>query len=574
MIIFHKVRFKNFLAAGNGFIEVPLDKVDRTIISGKNGNGKSQILDALTFALFGKTFRNINIPQLVNSINQKDCVAEVEFSSGSTEYKIVRGIAPKKFDIFVDGKLLEQDSNVKDYQRKLEEHILRFDYKAFCQVVILGSRNYVPFMRLPLAERRAIVESILDIDIFSSMNDVVKGKLAGFKEELSATAQEAVLVDERIAAQEKYIAGMENNATAVIASYETEIDSLRGTIATTTAEIERRTQLYAKVSKTLAEADIDFYESNLTTLEDYQRQITKNISGIEKNLSFYEGHNICPTCKQTISDDHRCEMKTTGKQKLDEFSSGLSKLKKTVSKVDRRLTAAKDIQTKVDQIAKNIKELRSQIGYDESQIEKLRGRIERTNEGMLCLQADRDNLAKMKTEKESLVASKKKLLEEQEYHSLAASLLKDDGVKAQIVRQYLPVMNDLINRYLAAMDFFVQFTLDGEFNESIKSRYRDKFSYDSFSEGEKMRIDLALLFVWREIARQRNRVATNILILDEVLDSSLDANGMEEVMRLLTQLGNANNIFVISHKADQLVDRFSASITFTKKKNFSEMVMK
>jgi len=518
MIHFKKVRWRNFLSTGNAFTEIQLDVRPTTLIVGENGSGKSTLLDAICFALFSKPYRNINKPQLVNTINGKNCVVEIEFFIGSKNYKIIRGIKPAIFEIWVDNVLLNQDAASRDYQKYLEENILKLNYKSFTQIVILGSASFTPFMQLPAAARREVIEDILDIKIFTSMNLVLKDKMSELKTKMTEVENKIALAKNKAEIQQDYIKTLEEDRDARIADIENKIQEA-------THEIHHKRDLLShlddrRTSHFTSIGDASSVNEAVSEILRQVREFESTASAIEKEISFYHNNDTCPKCKQ-------------GK----EINQTKSEMASTERFIQRLELEKADVSQKVGNI----------------EVEK----------------AKLKDLAK---DTLGVVKERSELNELGDYYDIAGILLKDSGIKTKIIRQYLPAINKLVNKFLTSMDFFVQFTLDEKFDEVIKSRYRDDFSYESFSEGEKQRIDLALLFTWRTIAKLKNSASTNLLILDEVFDSSLDNSATDYVMTLLNTLGDGTNVWVISHKGDQLFDKFAHVVKFTKRQNFSVIV--
>ena len=567
MVVFKILRFKNFLSTGNVFTEIKLDRSPNTLVVGTNGAGKSTMLDALTFALFGKPFRPINKPTLVNSINDRECLVEVEFNIHSKKYKIVRGIKPNRFEIYVDGKLLNQDAESKDYQEVLETQILKFNMKAFNQIVILGSSSFIPFMQLSAADRRTIIEDLLDINIFSAMNVVVKEKAAEIKVkaiELKASIDATMA---KIDLQKKHIEESQKNNKELIDAKQKEYDENAALIDDYTNKIN---EARAKVDELIKEVSgEDKLRKKQTTLSNLEGKIEGNISKVEDEIKFYKENNTCPTCEQAIGN---AETKINQNEyKLSAYKNGLSELKTEYKKIVDTLTKIRASNKKIQEYNTNISSMNASINEKRKFSDRILKEIDDIK-NRKALSEDMMEVSKELVDSlETLNASKKTLLESKKYIDVSAALLKDSGIKAKIVKQYLPVINKLVNKYLASMDFYVNFEIDEEFKEIIKSRHRDVFSYHNFSEGEKMRIDLALLFTWRAIAKMKNSMNTNLLILDEVFDSSMDQTGTDEFMKLIHTL-KETNIFVISHKGDILMDKFRSVIKFEKIKNFSRIV--
>jgi DNA repair exonuclease SbcCD ATPase subunit len=568
MILFSKVRYKNFLSTGNFFTEINLNTNPTTLIIGENGAGKSTFLDAITFGLFGKPFRNINKPQLVNSVNDKDCIVEVEFSIAAKQYKIIRGIKPNLFEIYCDNVLLNQDAKAKDYQDQLEKLILKMNYKSFTQIVILGSTNFTPFMQLSAADRRAVIEDLLDIQIFSAMNVVVKNKLQTFKSE---AAQLKIQIDStkgKIELHKKHLEELKKNSKEIIDAKRQEVSNNSTALTDLVAEAAT---IDSKIDGLLIQVtDEDSTTKRFQKLNQLEAKIENNIQKLEKDIEFYSDNSTCPTCDQDINNKedkiHTCNSKIT------ELGDGLKKLKEESDAVLHRINTIKTTQKELKSLEQDLvrvntssKQIRNYIKKLEIEIEELENKPAMSDEfkaqSKILLNELQTYNDKRKTASEAITN-----------YDVIAQLLKDGGIKSKIIKQYIPVINKLVNKYLASMDFFVNFNLDEEFKESIKSRHRDDFSYENFSEGEKKRIDLALLFTWRAVAKMKNSANTNLLIFDEVFDGSLDTNGTEEFLKLISMFNDGTNIFVISHKGDVLADKFKHTIRFAKVKNFSQMV--
>jgi len=571
MIIFKYIRWKNFLSTGNTWTEVNLHKNKSSLIVGENGAGKSTILDALSYSLYAKPFRKINKNQLINSINGKGAEVEVEFSIANNNYKIIRGIkkyGSPKFEVYRNDELINQDASARDYQDVVEKNILKLNHKSFSQIVVLGSSTFVPFMQLSSQHRREVIEDLLDIQIFSTMNTLLKEKAAANKNKLMDIDYAINLAEEKISMQENYISQLKQNNEKRIND---------GKIKIAKAEKEKKT--YSNQIVTLQEnieqlqndkADIDKIKTKKKKLEQFEYKMQDKISKLSQEITFYGDHDDCPTCKQNIDEDFKCDIIEKKQKVLNETNDGFAQLKEEYEKVESRLVT---IQGIIDQI----NDLQADITSHNSQINALNQLIDSINEDIQSLNvpkqsnAETDKLKELTKELKSNHEEKETLTNDKSVLDVASLILKDSGIKTRIIKQYVPIMNKLVNKYLASMDFFVQFELDENFNETIKSRYRDEFSYASFSEGEKMRIDLALLFTWRAIAKLRNSASTNLLIMDEVFDSSLDTTGTEEFLKILNDLTSDANIFIISHKGDQLMDKFHNTIRFEKVKNFSRI---
>ena len=527
------------------------------------------MLDALTFALFGKSFRGIKISQLINSINEKNCEVEIEFSVGSVDYKVVRGQKPKKFEIYRNGELIDQDSKAKDYQKILEEQILKMTYKSFCQVVILGSSNYVPFMQLSSTDRRSVVETLLDIDVFSVMNTLVKSRLQMTKDEIKNIEYKLTITKNKAEEKHKLIKTLEKKSSDSVDKYNEEIQEAKQEIEKQQAEVE---SLQSEI-KTLMISINDDKEvtDSLIQLESEEKSLKSKIKSIDNSKKFYEENDSCPSCKQKIQSHHKDSMYRESDKEKKSVLFSIDTVRSSISKVESRLSDINIVLSDVKDKERSISSRQSKIGASLQYIQKLQKNIESTLSEVEEVNETKDELNDLINEGKGYVEDRKKLVDDQHYYHIAFTLLKDSGIKAKIIKHYLPIMNKLINKYLSDMDFFCQFNLDETFSETIKSRHRDEFTYHSFSEGERLRIDLSLLLAWREVARLKNSVNCNLLILDEVFDSSLDSVGTEEFLKLLTSFGDRANIFVISHKSDIMTDKFQNHIMFEKKNNFSRI---
>jgi DNA repair exonuclease SbcCD ATPase subunit len=569
LIIFQTLSWKNFLSTGNYKTKLDLTRHNNTLVSGENGAGKSTMLDALTFSLFGKSFRGINIPQLPNSINDKNCEVEIEFVIGKDEYRVFRSLKPKKFEIYKNGSLLPQDSKSKDYQKILEEQILKMSYKSFCQVVILGSSNYIPFMQLTAADRRSVVENLLDIDVFSVMNTLVKARLQVTKEYVRDIDHKIEIVKSKVEEKEKTIKTLLRKSTESIESYRKDIDETQSKIQEIDHDIKK---MQTNVEDLLNQVrDKDTLPKSLLKMEGLEQELKNKIKDINKGVRFYEDNDICPSCKQDIQEHHKECMVKEKTEERTEVENGIEKLVEKIEHTEKRLTDINAILDTVGKTEKKISIKQSEVSASNQYITKVQRQIELVQNEGDDVQESKDEMNQLIGEGKQHVNKRKELIEDRHYYDIASSLLKDSGIKAKIIKHYLPVMNKLINKNLKSMDFFCQFDLDGNFIETIKSRHHDEFTYYSFSEGERLRIDLSLLLAWREIARMKNSVNCNLLILDEVFDSSLDTVGTEEFLKLLTTFGSRANIFVISHKSDTMTDKFQNHIVFEKKNNFSRI---
>ena len=567
MIFFKKLRWKNFLSTGNVFTEIDLCKSSTTLIVGENGAGKSTILDALTFALFGKPFRKVNKPQLLNSITRKDLVVEIEFSINKTEYKIIRGQKPNIFEVYQNGSLINQSAEMRDYQEVLEKHILKLNFKSFCQVVVLGSATFTPFMQLPSGQRREVIEDLLDLQIFTTMNSLLKDRVQQNNEELINITADQKVIMEKIKLIQKHLEEKQSNNEKLIHEKVELIEE-------TSFKISELDVKYWNLDKEINElkecvGDKESITSKINKLTQLKHKIEAKKALIENDIKFFQNHDGCPTCKQTIDENFKVQTLDSKKEEIDKIDNGLEELYKQYEEANNRLTEIMNLTTEINNNSMEQYKCKNQIDT----LIKYRNQLEKEINNINQVQeADETEKHSELQEEMELVANRyNESMDEKQILSAASMLLKDGGIKARIIKQYVPVINKLINKYLSSMDFFVQFELDEEFNETIKSRFRDEFSYASFSEGEKMRINLAILFTWRAVAKLRNSVSTNLLILDEVMDSSLDSNGTEEFLKILLQLVQDTNTFIISHKTDQLYDKFSNIIRFEKKQNFSKV---
>ena len=569
MIVFKKVKYKNFLSTGQQFIEVQLDRSSKTLVVGENGAGKSTMLDALCFGLFQRAFRNIKKDQMVNSINEKDCVVEVEFIIGKNEYKVIRGIKPNKFEIWCNGIMLNQDAAVRDYQKHLEQTILKLNFRSFTQVVILGNASFVPFMQLRPEYRRQVVEEILDIEIFSKMNFLLKDKVKNQDELIKQSDFNYQLIESKVDSQKKHIEDLSGNNQQSIDKKQLEIQKAQTDIDNYQLDIDRVTaEKTALQNEIIDETKINNKYKQLHNLE---AKLENTCSKHKKDLGFFQTHNDCPTCQQEIDEAFKTTMQSKKAEKIQELEVALGQIEKDINSTETRLTKINEIMVAIrekelliNRYETSISEIKKYMVNKEHEIDELSD--DKFTTGVATGQLE--ELQEQLTEAES---AKIKQKEQKTYLDTARYLMQDTGIKTKIIKQYLPIMNQFINKNLADMDFFVNFTLDDEFNETIKSRHRDEFNYNSFSEGEKLRIDLSILFTWREIAKMKNSMNTNLLILDEIFDSSLDASGTDEFMRILTNKLAKENVFVISHKGDTLLDKFPSILKFEKYKNFTRM---
>ena len=562
------MRWKNFLSTGNTFTEIQLDQNPSTLVVGENGAGKSTILDALCFVLFNKPFRQISKTQLLNSINQREAEVEVEFTTQNKKVKIIRGIKPNKFEIYVDEVMINQNANAKDYQKHLEQQILKFNYRSFTQVVILGSSTFVPFMQLNSKARREVVEDILDIKIFSLMNLVLKTKVREINTNITDSNYATELTKSKIEIQEKYIEDSKNNRDTILSEKTNLISTNEEEIFANKKkeeELQQSTDTFLEAMK-----GEDKVTDKRDKLKDIQFSLKDKHNRNTSLIKFFEENDDCPTCEQHIDEEFKCKSIDEKLLEVRELETGLHKLSDEMNKVNKKVKDFKNLANAIQKNQVEIGKYRSTI----TQLEKFNATLEAEMKQIKdkeIAEEDVKKLDKLQEKLYSLDSTSKKLKEELFYYDIARNLLQDTGIKTKIVKQYLPIMNKLINTYLSSMDFFVNFNIDENFNETIKSRFRDDFVYANFSEGEKMRIDLALLFTWRAIAKMKNSTNTNLLILDEIFDSSLDADGTDAFLKILNTF-ESENVFVISHKQDMLFDKFRHTIKFEKTRNFSKVV--
>ena len=566
MIIFTSLRFKNFLSTGNNWTHIDLNKSKSTLIVGQNGAGKSTMLDAIAFGLFGKPHRNINKPQLINTVNNKNCVVEVTFVIGKAQYKVIRGIKPNVFEIWKNGDMINQSSHSKEYQKILEQNILKLNHKSFHQIVVLGSSSFVPFMQLPAQHRRDVIEDLLDINVFSKMNSLLKEKTSVLKDKMKDLSFKLDVETNKIDTQKKYISDLKALNKTAKEQKDVQVDKLRKDLASLSKE-------NAEISAEVEDKQKPL-EKELNTLHDrkqvfvqYNAQFRQQMSQVVKESKFYEENENCPTCSQEITESVRNDKLQSSKEKakelkdaMDEASIKSGEIEDSITQVSTDLNDIRSKQSTVNSNNQSIARIQNEIEYLEKELNQT-GDIETAKEELEAMQntANEFNMSKFQ------------LNEEYSYNNVMSEMLKDTGIKTKIIKQYIPVINKLVNQYLQILDFYVHFDLDESFTETIRSRHRDQFSYDSFSEGEKQRIDLALLFTWRMIAKMKNSISTNLLLLDETFDSSLDHDGVENLMKILHSLDENSNTFIISHKGDILDGKFKDKIEFVKEKNFSKI---
>ena len=569
MILFEQIRWKNFLSTGNHFTEVNFTKTENTLIIGNNGAGKSTILDALTFVLFGKSFRNINKPQLVNSINEKDCLVEIEFKISSSEFKIRRGIKPAIFEIYKNGELFNQDASSSEQQKWFEQSVLKMNFKSFTQIVILGSSNFVPFMQLSAANRREVIEDLLDIKIFSSMTNIVKEKIRAVRDDVRTLTLKKESLQDKVRMQNEFIQEIESRSKE-------DITTKKGSISTLMEEVseymEQNTKTQTTIeSRTKEQEKVIGAADKLSKLNTLKGQITQKVTTITEEHKFFNENTVCPTCHQDIEEEFRVNRISDVQNRAKELKDGYVKLEETIKFEKERERQFNVLSKEITKLTHGISQNNTRIASHQRRIQDLESEIQRITDQLQNSSTEYEKLTKFQ---EDLEKSDTDLSEKKEtiaYYDFTQSLLKDSGVKSKIIQKYLPLINKQVNRYLQMMDFYINFTLDEEFNESIESPIHENFSYTSFSEGERQRIDLALLFTWREVAKFKNSTNTNLLIMDEIFDSSLDGFGVEEFLKIVKYVIEDSNTFIISHKTD-LHDKFDNVVKFEKFKGFSRVV--
>jgi len=571
MIIFQKLRYKNFLSSGNNWTEFKLDEAKHTLIVGHNGAGKSTMLDALSFALFGKAHRNINKPQLVNSINKKKCLVEVEFQIGKTQYRIVRGMNPGVFEIWQNGEMINQSSHNKEYQRTLENNILKLNHKSFHQIVVLGSSSFIPFMELPQGHRRDVIEDLLDINVFSKMNMLLRERNSVLKEKIKDISHDIDITETKRESQKKYIRDLNKLNTEHRKEKKDQIEDLQAQIEELQAEADKKVKRIERIRPTIEKGLKKHQQLKQEILEE-SGHVQSEIKSVVKEAKFYETNDICPSCSQNIDNEIKTHALKCAKSKAKSLSTRKEELSTRYAEIEQILSELGEASIQIDRLQEEVNESISTVRHHQRSISKLESELAKLSSSSGDLGTAKSDLESFEEKRTSLIEEKLKLSEEYSYNTVMAEMLKDTGIKTKVIKQYVPVINKLVNQYLQVLDFFVSFNLDEQFQEEIKSRHRDSFSYASFSEGEKQRIDLALLFTWRQIAKMKNSVSTNLLILDETFDSSLDADGVENLMKILYTLDDNTNVFIISHKGEILEGRFEKKISFHKEKNFSVMV--
>jgi len=568
MIEFKSIKWKNFLSTGNNFTEVNLNGHERTLIVGENGAGKSTILDALCFSLFAKPFRKVNKSQLVNTVNCGDCRTELEFIIGKINWKIVRAIKPNVFEIYKNGILLDQSSAAADQQKWLEQNVLKMNYKSFTQIVVLGSSTFVPFMQLSAPGRRDVIEDILDIRIFSTMNTILKERVKVNKEQVYDVENAMSLLKDKVTVQRTLIDDLKKQSDSNVSHWNESIESLKKDIKTSQNEVELDMREMDSLGVELEETEDP--SDRMNKLREFTITFNGKMKDLKSEIKFFKDNKICPTCHQGIGSELKDDMLNKDEDKLTKLNEALDQIALEQDKLDKEWTSRNDIQKLIKDSQIKVKQTLADINWKNNKIKEIEKEIKSIENNDDSVELEKEKLRKIIEQGQEKEILRRDIIQKQSDLQLVSEFLKDGGVKSSIIKKYLPIMNDLINKYLQKLEFYVNFNLDEMFNETIKSRFRDEFSYASFSEGEKMRIDLALLFTWREIAKLKNSVNTNILILDEIFDSSLDTNGTMDFMKILYNITDGNNVFVISHKGEQIVDKFDNVIEFKKHKNFSK----
>jgi len=568
MIEFKTIKWKNFLSTGNNFTEVNLNNHNKTLIIGENGAGKSTILDALCFGLFNKPFRKITKPQLINSVNLADCRVEIQFTIGKVDWQINRGMKPTVFEIYKNGVQLNQSASAAEQQKWFEQNVLKLNYKSFTQIVVLGSSTFVPFMQLPAAGRREVIEDILDIRIFSAMNTVLKDRIKENKEAVSEIDYSISLLKDKVDVQKRFIEDLKKQGEDNVTLWQEEITKLELDIKSSHLELER----YMRDIDTMTHQmnDLPNPQKELDKLNEFHIKFRSKIKDMESSIKFLTSNDVCPTCNQDITEEFKNYNITSGKEKISKLESALEDIESKEKTLTDSLNQRNVIQKEINQVQNKINNCFSAINWKQNKVKETENQIQSIKSNTDNVDREREKMKTLIEQGKGQELQRRQISKRSTELKIIADILKDGGVKSTIIRKYLPVMNTLINKHLQELEFYVNFNLDDTFNETIKSRFRDEFSYASFSEGEKMRIDLALLFTWREVAKLKNSVNTNILILDEIFDSSLDGNGTADFINILRTVTDGNNVFVISHKEDMLHDKFDNVIQFKKVKNFSK----
>lgn len=572
MIIFKSIKWQNILSTGNQFTEIKLNKSKSTIIRGKNGSGKSTLIDALFFVLYNKPFRNINKPQLVNSITNKNLLVEIEFSIGSKEYMVRRGMKPGIFEIYLNGKLFDQNADPREYQELLEKSILKMNSKTFSQVAVLGSANYSPFMQLSPADRRSVVEDVLDIQVFSTMNTLLKERIVENKNALMDVDYKINMTENKIESAKKNLAKLKMNNQDIIDSKQDIISEIAEKINSATTKLQdvekQKQQLLDSIS------DKTSVLERKSKILGFESSFEEKIRNLKKDIRFYTDNSQCPTCHQDINENFCSSHVSESQSKIDDYTQKLKMLSEEVLKISARMSEINSVESQISVLQSEINGIMIDIRTWNNSEKILRQEIDQLKNSTYILSDSEEEIEGSKRQLDTYLNTKRTLLEKKELIDVATILLKDGGIKAQVIKKYITDINKSVNAYLNVMNFFVNFELDEKFNETIKSRHRDTFTYSSFSEGEKFRLDIALMMTWREIAKRRNSASTNLLIMDEIFDSSADDEGTEALLNILNSLGKDTNTFVISHKGEELYDKFHSVIQFEKTKNFSNIVKK
>jgi DNA repair exonuclease SbcCD ATPase subunit len=568
LIIFKSIRYKNFLSTGDNWTQVQLDKSSHTLIVGQNGSGKSTMLDAISYALFGRSHRSIKKAQLINSINNKGMAVEVEFDVGAKSYKVVRGLKPVKFEIYVDGNLINQNSHNKEYQKVLEQNILKLNHKTFHQVVVLGSSSFIPFMQLSAVNRRDVIEDLLDIGVFSKMNSILKEKNSVLREKINQIYHSIEINETKTFAQKKYIRDMSNVNSVAKKQKETSIKEDQEQIESLVSINAEKQKLASDISISV-EPILLTHKDKLAKLNSFESDFNAQVKLLVKEAKFYEKNDECPTCTQTIQESLKQDKLGEARTKAKELQSAISKVKVEQEECLNGIEECTDRMNEVQGYQQEVQVNLQTISTLNKNISKCREEIDSLSDTRSDLSRANDDYDVLTKEYHTLVGDRNTMTDQAAYNSVVSEMLKDTGIKTKVIKQYLPVINKMVNQYLSILDFYVHFDLDEKFEETIRSRHRDSFSYDSFSEGEKQRIDLALLFTWRQVAKMKNSISTNLLILDETFDSSLDEAGIDNLMKIIHTLGDDTNVFIISHKGEMLDGKFESKIEFVKNKNFS-----
>lgn len=569
MIYFKKLRYMNIMSTGNVFTEIDFTKSKTTLIVGENGAGKSTMIEALCFVLYGKPFRNVNKPQLINSITQKNLLVEVEFSIGKKDYLVRRGMRPNIFEIFLNGTMINQNAEMKEYQDVLEKNIIKMNSKSFKQIVVLGSANYIPFMQLSAGDRRQVIEDLLDIQIFSTMNQLLKEKLYLNKSSLKDLDYQIHLVVQKIDLTQKHIKSLKTNNDDLVKKKKESIRLTEHKVSEINILIDKCNKSIDELSPSIV--DSERMNEKRTKLLDLETKFESKIRQVKKEVSFFGEHDNCPTCKQGIDHNFKSERIDKKNNQLEELKINLEKIESDIKDLDEKISVVLNIVKDIANLNKDLQAHHAEIKFLQSNIKFLAEEIDSIKSNTGQIEISFDEVEKLNEELKIYNKNRQDLFKQRELLDVASTLLKDGGIKTRVIRQFVPVINKLVNKYLAALDFFVNFELDEQFNEKIRSRFRDEFSYASFSEGEKFRIDISLMLTWRSIAKLRNSASTNLLIMDEVFDGSLDNNGIEEFLKVLDSVSSESNIYVISHKGDNLFDKFDSVLRFEKHSNFSKL---